>query len=388
MEKLNICIAGKNQIAVEALLYLISRNFSPYLSVLCNASDNGNSNWQPSLRKFAKELNIQETSLDKIYKEQNLIFISLEYDQIINVEKFRSRKLYNIHFSALPKYKGMYTSSLPILHAEKTSGVTLHVIDKGIDTGNIIDQCIFTITPNMTARKLYYKYMETGLSIFKKNIDNLICEKPIASKTQPCLNSTYYSRYALDYKNIKINLQATSFQISQQLKAFTFREYQLPKIKDYIIGDHSITTTKSVKSPGSILEQTKTSLTIATIDYDMILFKDCYMDWHLWLDNTISFEEISINADINSRDCNGWTPLIKCVYKGNFNKTNLLLQNHADPNIPNMNGTTPLMYAASSTSLNKYKIAKLLIGFSADPLKLDKFNKSLSFYHPNFLKHL
>ena len=39
----------------------------------------------------------------------------------------------------------MYTSCLPILFNEKESGVTLHKIDRGIDTGDIIDQITFPI---------------------------------------------------------------------------------------------------------------------------------------------------------------------------------------------------------------------------------------------------
>ncbi len=39
----------------------------------------------------------------------------------------------------------MYTSCLPILHGKDITGVTLHEMDTGIDTGNIIAQESFLI---------------------------------------------------------------------------------------------------------------------------------------------------------------------------------------------------------------------------------------------------
>ena len=37
---------------------------------------------------------------------------------------------------------------------EKTSGATVHYVDKEYDTGEIIDQCIVNISPNETAESL------------------------------------------------------------------------------------------------------------------------------------------------------------------------------------------------------------------------------------------
>ena len=58
-------------------------------------------------------------------------------------KNFLNARLYNIHFSYLPAYKGMFTSALPIKNGEVDSGVTLHKIESGIDTGDIIDQIKF-----------------------------------------------------------------------------------------------------------------------------------------------------------------------------------------------------------------------------------------------------
>ena len=139
---MKICIAGKNNIACNILEYLIfQKNMKKeQLFVCCNKNDNGKNTWQRSLRYTAKLLGIKEVCLDDLYDIQDLVFLSLEFDKIIKPTLFTSRKLFNIHFSLLPSYKGMYTAALPILNNEKHTGVTFHKIDNGIDTGPIIAQ--------------------------------------------------------------------------------------------------------------------------------------------------------------------------------------------------------------------------------------------------------
>ena len=75
-----------------------------------------------------------------IYINKNLIFISIEYENIINTNKFLSTELFNFHFSLLPKFRGCHTNFYQIYFGEKKSGVTLHKIDNGIDTGAIISK--------------------------------------------------------------------------------------------------------------------------------------------------------------------------------------------------------------------------------------------------------
>ena len=90
-----------------------------------------------------------------MYKIKNLIFISIEYETLIDPKKFESKELFNFHFSLLPKYRGCHTNFFQIFNGEKFSGVTLHKIDNGIDTGAIVDQLKFNIYLNTNAFNNY-----------------------------------------------------------------------------------------------------------------------------------------------------------------------------------------------------------------------------------------
>lgn len=107
---------------------------------ILNQNDNGVNSWQPSFKDFCKKKRVQIISLEEAYSIENLLLLSVEFDRIVQISKFLSDKIFNIHFSLLSKYKGMYSSVLPILHGERKTGVTLHRIRHGIDTGEIIAQ--------------------------------------------------------------------------------------------------------------------------------------------------------------------------------------------------------------------------------------------------------
>lgn len=99
------------------------------------SSDQGVDGWQPSLIEQAQALGVKRISLEEAYAIESLVFISLQFAQIIKTDKFKSAQLFNLHLSMLPAYKGAYPAIHPILNGETQAGVTLHFIGNGIDTG-------------------------------------------------------------------------------------------------------------------------------------------------------------------------------------------------------------------------------------------------------------
>lgn len=345
------CIAGKNNISVEILEYLFYEKKIPKknLFVCCNKSDNGVNLWQRSLRFAAKTMGIKEVSLTDIYEIEDLVFLSLEFDKIINPELFKSKKLYNIHFSFLPKYKGMYTSVLPILNNESYTGVTFHFIDKGIDTGPIIAQKKIEINFNDTARDIYLKNIFWGTQLVKECIDTYLnAEFQCLSFPQTIQNSSYYSAKSIDFNNICINLNQTALSIHNQIRAYNFREYQLPCVEGYKIRFAEITRNRSTEKSGTILWQSDNCMMISTIDFDVVLYFD-FFDRVMEACMTNDIKKLSNIAGlknyVNEKNSHGWTPLIVATYNGLFDISMFLISQGADIYSKNNNGTNLLMYA-------------------------------------------
>ncbi|MDD2384974.1 MAG: ankyrin repeat domain-containing protein [Sulfurospirillaceae bacterium] len=350
---MKICIAGKNNISVDILEYLLHtlKYEINKIFVIPNKTDTGEDGWQRSLLKYATLNNISVTNLENIYEHQDLIFLSLEFDTIIKPNKFRSQLLYNIHFSLLPKYKGMFTSILPILNNDLISGVTLHKIEQGIDTGDIIAQKEFTIDLNDNSRDTYFKYLKFGSSLIKEYLPLLIKNKALMGTKQSAQNSSYYSKQSINFTNLAIDLNQTAIQIHNQIRAYNFREYQQPNIFGSNILSSKILTIHSTQKPGKIIFENEISYTINTIDYNLVLYKDKSIDLFKACEkgNLSEVQKLlQIPKIINVQNQNGWTPLIVAIYNNHVEIVKTLLINGADVKIKNFKGTTCLMYAKSS----------------------------------------
>ena len=278
----------------------------------------------------------------------------------------------------------MYTSAHPILNDERESGCTFHLINDRIDTGDIIFQKSFKIHPDDFCSSVYHKYLTCGINLVYEKLDFLINDEYTAT-TQSKIGSTYFSKASINYSNIELNLNTTAFQLGNQIRAYSFRDYQLPIINDRKNFGYKILEDQSTRKPGRLISQSQNKCSLATVDYDIDIYYDNFSD----LINSVKEKEIEgIKHNIaqnpyviNERDINGWTPLIISVYNGYDDCTKTLLKLGANPNTDNWKGTSPLMYAKDRAELSGNTFGlELLIKYGADKSSKDMFNKSVIDY--------
>lgn len=269
---MNICIAGKNNIAIDVCRYVVENYPQANIYALINRNEPGEDNWQQSYLKYIKsEPHVKLSTLEQMYEIEDLVFMSVEYDRIIRPHLFKTKYLYNIHFSLLPAYKGVYPSVWPILNGEEYAGVTLHKMDQGIDTGDIIAQKRFKLSSKETSFSLYTRLIDEGTKLVVKHVDKLIANR-YTTRQQSAMGSTYYSKKSIDYANLTIVLNVTAAQLDRQIRAFYFPAYQVARVYGHAIQRCVITKQKSTERPGTILEETETYIKLATIDYNIILY--------------------------------------------------------------------------------------------------------------------
>jgi methionyl-tRNA formyltransferase len=380
---MKLCIAGKGQIAVDGLELAIAELGRANVLVCVNKNDDGVSRWQPSLLRFANEWGVQVVELVDLYDFEDLIFLSLEFDSIIKPEKFKTKKLFNIHFSKLPAYKGMYTAAWPLLNGEKYTGVTLHAIDHGIDTGDIIDQIPVRIEDRDTARDLYLSCMAAARILLTNSFSRLFNNK-YELTPQGAEKSSYYSKSSLEYSNLRINLNNTAEYVTRQVRAFHFREYQIPKIQNFPLSIGEIQNERSRDAPGKVFFVHENACIVTTIDYNVRFERDRSWDFfHFIKYNDLSgiYNYTGDCSLVNLTNSNGWTPLMVAAYNGQTAICRALIAVGAEINKSNQNGTTPLMYAKNhGVRSGDFSTCKLLLDLGCDLLVTDRFGRTVIDY--------
>ena len=110
-----------------------------------------------TLFNFSKKYNIDYfklknvnsiTSLNKILDYDCDILVSMSFNQIFkkDIINLTPIGIINCHAGKLPFYRGRNILNWVLINDEKEFGITVHFVDEGIDTGDIILQKTFPIT--------------------------------------------------------------------------------------------------------------------------------------------------------------------------------------------------------------------------------------------------
>jgi len=387
-----ICIAGQNAIAAFGLALAVKTFPNHPICYLPVKADTGEDGWQPSLIKQGNTLGVPRVTLDALYEMQHLVFISLQFDEIIKTKRFKTTQLYNIHFSKLPQYKGVCPAIHAILNGETEAGVTLHCIEDGIDTGDIIAQTTLTISCDDTARSLYVKQMQHAQDLFAQHLTALVTQK-FQAYPQPALGASYYGKSAIDFANVTIDWRKTAYEVHNQLRAFNFREYQMPSYQDWQIVSTHIQPVKSIAKPGELINETESYFELATIDHNIRLMKD-YLPVLWQACETGDLAKVNLArkwiADLDTRNKFGWNGLIIAAYHGHLDIVKTLLEMGLDVNGTNYKGTTVLMYALSHYEAHQHdRVFQYLLQANADLQMRDSYGKTiLDYLNEKKLNHL
>ena len=82
--------------------------------------------------------------------------LSVAYDQILSAATLElwPRGALNVHAGALPRYRGRNVLNWALINGEPEVGLTVHYMDPGIDTGDIVVQRMLPVGPDETYGEL------------------------------------------------------------------------------------------------------------------------------------------------------------------------------------------------------------------------------------------
>ena len=148
---------------------------------------------QTSLIDFLKKKkfiikNYQKIPPLKIFEQSDFI-LSFGFRKIISdkIIKKLKKSIFNIHLSYLPFNRGAHPNFWSFIE-NTPAGVSIHKIDKGIDTGKIIIR-----------KKIYFNISLNKFSTFKKTYDYLFIEAEKLFKKN--FNKIYNKKYKKIFNN-------------------------------------------------------------------------------------------------------------------------------------------------------------------------------------------
>lgn len=120
---------------------------------------------------YLKDKNINSINFMKKLKEYDCdLFVSMSFNQIFKKEIMAVAKkgIINCHAGKLPFYRGRNILNWVLINDEKEFGITVHFVDEGIDTGDIILQKTFQITDADNYKTLLEKaYVECAKILYE-----------------------------------------------------------------------------------------------------------------------------------------------------------------------------------------------------------------------------
>ena len=192
------------------------------------------------IRNYAHKNSIKIIKSKDIVKlKQKIdILLSIQFPFVLKKKVLKSVKLaINLHTGMLPKYRGCNLPYHAILNGEKEFGSALHLIDEGVDSGDIICQKKFKIPNKITAKELYEKNNNIAYKLFSKNFKNIVNNKFTLIK-QNVKKGKFYKKNSISSK--KINLKWSEEKIEKFVRALEFYPFEpsyikLKKKKMYLI---------------------------------------------------------------------------------------------------------------------------------------------------------
>ena len=129
----------------------------------------------------------------------------------------------NLHSGYLPYNRGAYPNVWSLVEGTP-SGVTLHYIDEGIDTGDIIAQREVPAEPWDTAETLYARLEAEGLALFRESWPAIVLGA--APRTpQPLAGTSHRLRDVQRIDEIDLDRQYTGRELLDVLRARSFPPY-------------------------------------------------------------------------------------------------------------------------------------------------------------------
>ena len=183
--KINICFMGSPKFSLETL-DILNKNENINLSLVVSGKDKkrNRNKFKPTVvKQYALDNNIEVVTPDSVnadefinlLKEKNIDYIVVvAFGQLIKeklLEEYKN-KIINLHPSSLPKYRGSSPVQFSLLNGDKKTHASAMLIEKGMDSGDILNQKEVEIKAEDDFISLSEKLSKIGSEVILESVLN------------------------------------------------------------------------------------------------------------------------------------------------------------------------------------------------------------------------
>ncbi len=178
----------------------------------------------------------------------------------------------NFHDGPLPHYAGLNTPAWALINGQPGHGVTWHMIEGGIDTGDILAQRLFEIAKDDTAFTLNSKCYAEGLDSFGEVLAQLE-RRRLQRQPQDLTGRSYFARDARPAAAGQLDFTRSASANAALVRGLDFGGYWNPLTSAKIVLDGRVVLVGEASAeetdpatPGTVLAVGDDTLTIACAD--------------------------------------------------------------------------------------------------------------------------
>lgn len=169
---------------------------------------------------------LYEKIIENSKKDDKDIVVSCQYPFLVPESLLNNYTCVNIHYGLLPIYAGCNPVFWQMVEGD-TAGVTLHYMDKGFDSGDIIDT--FEIpTCGMVANEVYEELADRGRELFLRHYEGILNGTAPREKQDLSIRQ-YRNKHEVNFN--KVNIIPKQLCDTAIVRAVHFKDKQYPIIE-------------------------------------------------------------------------------------------------------------------------------------------------------------
>jgi methionyl-tRNA formyltransferase len=229
--RLRIAFCGDREIAVAVLQHLLNHDTKPLALMVPESSRASHADALINLCSFLHPDKIlvgqafrQPAGIEILSKLDLDFIIGVHFPYVIPSEMLSIPRegFLNLHPGFLPYNRGWHTPSWAILE-DTPIGATLHFMDEGIDTGDIIHQKQLDISPGDTAHSLYQRLMRLEFEVFEEAWPQIVSGTYVRKPQDPRIGTMHRRKdlFTSDIQQIDLDAEIKANDLLKKLRALT-----------------------------------------------------------------------------------------------------------------------------------------------------------------------